>query len=172
MRSLRAFRTVCSSWATTWPTTRRAWTTSRTSIPCARECPLWPVGFLRGWGWAGQKPEIQACARPHIPALGLPPSGPGRVRTAQGDAIARRARRRILRLGAQSQHAPPARGLPRRHGGAGTQGPGTARAASRSSLCREAASFPGSFCVMRGLPRARRGLGLGLRSVLGNPQSA
>lgn len=40
MRSLRAFRTVCSSWATAWPTTRRAWTTRRTSRPCARKCVL------------------------------------------------------------------------------------------------------------------------------------
>ncbi|CAO2595772.1 hypothetical protein LEMLEM_LOCUS8309 [Lemmus lemmus] len=35
MRSLRAFQTVCSNWATAWPTTRRAWTTRRTSRPCA-----------------------------------------------------------------------------------------------------------------------------------------
>ncbi|XP_076999829.1 neuritin isoform X1 [Tamandua tetradactyla] len=37
MRSLRASPTVCSSWATAWPTTRKAWTTRRTSRPCARE---------------------------------------------------------------------------------------------------------------------------------------
>lgn len=103
MRSLRAFRTVCSSWATTWPTTRRAWTTKRTSRPCARKCPLGPVRFLL-WG-ALLTSGIHADTEPQVLAFWLPPSDPSPARTAPGDAIAWDAQRRFVPLGAQSQRS-------------------------------------------------------------------
>ena len=85
MRSLRAFQTVCSSWATAWPTTRRAWTTRRTSRPCARKCPLCCARcWCWGWGWVTEvgghlasrlSSVFGTSAKP--PCLCLPRSGLG-----------------------------------------------------------------------------------------------
>lgn len=157
MRSLRAFRTVCSSWATAWPTTRRAWTTRRTSRPCARKCPLWPAGFLfrgallrsvRAWLRAGalnsSPARIRACW-----AVGFSTSGLGQgLHCPKGSCGLRWAGEDPP----TQERGPAQRILTRRHRGAGTRRAGTQSegrkllAVPRSTL-RQSSSFPPPPCV-------------------------
>ena len=159
MRSLRAFQTVCSSWATAWPTTRRAWTTRRTSRPCARKCPLCCARF----GAGGRTVEVggRLASRPQALAGACP---------AQGDPVAWNGQRKILSLGL----SPTLRTLTRAHRGPRNPHPGTSgsrgerappRAAGSSSPGFEALFLFLSCC---GKEHFNQDSWFGLRGVLGS----